>query len=50
MRALRNDSARDQGEQLSGDELDRMGRAGKLAEAITPTRPHAPASSPRWPI
>lgn len=27
-------------QQLSGDELDRMGRAAKLAEAIAPTRPH----------
>jgi hemerythrin superfamily protein len=28
------------GEELSGDELERMGRAAKLAEAIAPTRPH----------
>lgn len=33
------------GEQLSGDELDRMGRAAKLAEAIAPTRPHAGVES-----
>jgi hemerythrin superfamily protein len=28
------------GEELSADELERMGRAAKLAEAIAPTRPH----------
>jgi hemerythrin superfamily protein len=28
------------GEELSDDELARMGRAAKLAEAIAPTRPH----------
>lgn len=33
------------GEELSGDELDRMGRAAKLAEAIAPTRPHAGVES-----
>lgn len=33
------------GEQLSGDELERMGRAAKLAEAIAPTRPHAGVES-----
>ena len=27
-------------EELSGDELERMGRAAKLAESIAPTRPH----------
>lgn len=29
------------GQELSDDELERMGRAAKLAEAIAPTRPHA---------
>jgi hypothetical protein len=33
------------GEQLSGDELGRMGRAAKLAKAIAPTRPHAGVES-----
>ncbi len=33
------------GEQLSSDELERMGRAAKLAEAIAPTRPHAGVES-----
>lgn len=33
------------GQELSGDELDRMGRAAKLAEAIAPTRPHAGVES-----
>ncbi|WP_156688585.1 hemerythrin domain-containing protein [Mycobacterium sp. Marseille-P9652] len=28
------------GEELSNDELERMGRAAKLAQAIAPTRPH----------
>lgn len=30
---------------MSGDELDKMGRAAKLAEAIAPTRPHAGVES-----
>ena len=29
------------GEQLSSQELESMGRAARLAEAIAPTRPHA---------
>ncbi len=33
------------GEELSGDALERMGRAAKLAEAIAPTRPHAGVES-----
>jgi hemerythrin superfamily protein len=33
------------GEQLSSEELERMGRAVKLAEAIAPTRPHAGVES-----
>ncbi len=33
------------GQELSGDELKRMGRAAKLAEAIAPTRPHAGVES-----
>jgi hypothetical protein len=33
------------GEELSGDELTRMGRAAELAEAIAPTRPHAGVES-----
>jgi len=33
------------GEQLDGDELESMGRAAKLAEAIAPTRPHAGVES-----
>ncbi len=33
------------GEELSSDELERMGRAAKLAEAIAPTRPHAGVES-----
>jgi hemerythrin superfamily protein len=33
------------GEELSGDALDRMGRAVKLAEAVAPTRPHAGVES-----
>jgi hemerythrin superfamily protein len=33
------------GEELSDDELERMGRAAKLAEAIAPTRPHAGVES-----
>jgi hypothetical protein len=33
------------GEELSGDELVRMGRAAKPAEAIAPTRPHAGVES-----
>jgi hypothetical protein len=32
-------------EELSGEELERMGRAAKLAEAIAPTRPHAGVES-----
>ncbi|GAB3017299.1 hemerythrin domain-containing protein [Mycobacterium bourgelatii] len=32
-------------EQLSNDELERMGRAAKLAEAVAPTRPHAGVES-----
>ncbi len=33
------------GEELTHDELERMGRAAKLAEAIAPTRPHAGVES-----
>lgn len=33
------------GQELSGEELERMGRAAKLAEAIAPTRPHAGVES-----
>lgn len=33
------------GEQLDGEELETMGRAAKLAEAIAPTRPHAGVES-----
>ncbi len=33
------------GAELSADELDRMGRAAKLAEAVAPTRPHAGVKS-----
>lgn len=33
------------GQELSGEELARMGRAAKLAEAIAPTRPHAGVES-----
>lgn len=33
------------GEELSADELERMGRAAKLAEAVAPTRPHAGVES-----
>jgi hemerythrin superfamily protein len=33
------------GEELSGDALERMGRAVKLAEAVAPTRPHAGVES-----
>lgn len=33
------------GEELSGEELERMGRAAKLAEALAPTRPHAGVES-----
>jgi hypothetical protein len=33
------------GEELSSDELERMGRAARLAEAIAPTRPHAGVES-----
>lgn len=33
------------GEQLDGKELETMGRAAKLAEAIAPTRPHAGVES-----
>ncbi|AGP65524.1 hemerythrin [Mycobacterium intracellulare] len=33
------------GEELSADELERMGRAAQLAEAIAPTRPHAGVES-----
>jgi hemerythrin superfamily protein len=33
------------GEALSDEELERMGRAAKLAEAIAPTRPHAGVES-----
>ena len=33
------------GEELSGDELEKMGRAAKLAEAVAPTRPHAGVES-----
>jgi|ERR1700761_6486792 hemerythrin superfamily protein len=32
-------------QQLGGDELEHMGRAAKLAEAIAPTRPHAGVES-----
>lgn len=32
-------------EELSSDELEKMGRAAKLAEAIAPTRPHAGVES-----
>lgn len=32
-------------EELSSDELQKMGRAAKLAEAIAPTRPHAGVES-----
>jgi len=32
-------------EQLSSDELEKMGRAAKLAEVIAPTRPHAGVES-----
>lgn len=32
-------------EELSGAELERMGRAARLAEAIAPTRPHAGVES-----
>jgi hypothetical protein len=28
------------GQELSRDELENMGRAAKLAEAVAPTRPH----------
>lgn len=33
------------GEELSSEELERMGRAAQLAEAIAPTRPHAGVES-----
>ncbi|OBH61501.1 hemerythrin domain-containing protein [Mycobacterium sp. E2479] len=33
------------GEELSSEELERMGRAAKLAEAAAPTRPHAGVES-----
>ncbi|MEE6176221.1 hemerythrin domain-containing protein [Mycobacterium sp. 050134] len=33
------------GEQLGADELERMGRAAKFAEAVAPTRPHAGVES-----
>ena len=33
------------GEQLSSEELENMGRAAELAEAIAPTRPHAGVES-----
>lgn len=33
------------GEELSDQELERMGRAAKLAEAVAPTRPHAGVES-----
>ncbi|MCV7029610.1 hemerythrin domain-containing protein [Mycobacterium sherrisii] len=33
------------GQELSSDELESMGRAAKLAEAIAPTRPHAGVES-----
>jgi hypothetical protein len=33
------------GEELSSEELERMGRAAKLAEATAPTRPHAGVES-----
>jgi truncated hemoglobin YjbI len=33
------------GQELSGDALERMGRAVKLAEAVAPTRPHAGVES-----
>jgi len=33
------------GEQLDNDELETMGRAAKLAEAVAPTRPHAGVES-----
>lgn len=32
-------------EQLSGEQLENMGRAAKLAEAMAPTRPHAGVES-----
>lgn len=32
-------------QELGGDELENMGRAAKLAEAIAPTRPHAGVES-----
>lgn len=32
-------------QQLTNDELDQMGRAAKLAEAVAPTRPHAGVES-----
>lgn len=32
-------------EELSSDELEKMGRAAKLAEAVAPTRPHAGVES-----
>jgi hypothetical protein len=40
-----NDEFTKLGEQLSSDELESMGRAAKLAEAIAPTRPHAGVES-----
>jgi hemerythrin superfamily protein len=33
------------GEQLSSEELENMGRAAELAEAIAPTRPHVGVES-----
>ena len=33
------------GQELSAEELDRMGRAAKLAEAVAPTRPHSGVES-----
>lgn len=33
------------GEELSAEELERLGRAAKLAEAVAPTRPHAGVES-----
>lgn len=40
-----NDEFAKLGEELSSRELERMGRAAKLAEAIAPTRPHAGVES-----
>jgi hypothetical protein len=40
-----NDEFISLGEELSGHELESMGRAAKLAEAVAPTRPHAGVES-----